>query len=232
MNAFEKITKLRSHVSAGFLVALGLVAALVWAFVELAEAVGGDETHSFDTQIMLLLRTPGDPSDPLGPAWIEELGRDVTALGGTGVLTFLIIAVSGFFWLNGNRRSTVVLLASVLSGIILSTVLKSGFDRPRPDLVPHGSLVYTASFPSGHSLMAAIVYLTLAVFVVRHIERRIVEGYVISLAVFIVVCVGVSRVYLGVHWPTDVLAGWAVGASWALICALAAAGLEHRRAKH
>ncbi|WP_108483314.1 phosphatase PAP2 family protein [Oceaniglobus ichthyenteri] len=212
----------------GQIIALGFVAAAVWGFSELAEAVIGNETRSFDTNVILMLRSAGDPSDPIGPSWIEELGRDITALGGTGVLTFLTLAVSGFLWLRGERRSMVFLLLSVGTGIALSTALKLGFDRPRPDLVPHGSAVYTASFPSGHSLMAALVYLTLAVLVMRTVKQRRMRAYLAFLAVLVVVSVGISRVYMGVHWPTDVLAGWTVGAGWAIFCALVATWLERR----
>ena len=144
---------------------------MAWGFIQIAESVTGGETHSFDTKFMLMLRNPQDMSDPLGPVWMAELGRDVTALGSTGVLTFLVLATSGYLWLRGKRRSTAFLLFSVLTGIILSTLLKSGFDRPRPDLLLHDNYVYTASFPSGQSLMSAIVYLTIAVMLARTASR-------------------------------------------------------------
>jgi len=216
------------HGIRGQLVALAVAALLLWGFVQISERTMDGGTHAFDTRVLLLLRNPEDRSDPLGPAWVEELARDVTALGGVGVLTFVVLAVSGFLWLRDKHRSTVFLLFTITTGILLSQWLKSSFDRPRPDLVPHGSLVYTASFPSGHSLMAAIVYLTLAVLLTRTIERWAIKGYVMILAILITICVGVSRVYLGVHWPTDVLAGWIVGACWALLCGIVARWLSLR----
>ncbi len=207
-----------------------LVAGCVWAFVGLADEVAEGETHGFDTAVLMALRNPADPADPLGPGWLEELGRDVTALGGVGILGFLTLAVAGFLWLQGNRRSMWLMLAAVGSGQVLSSLAKHGFDRPRPDLVPHGMQVYTASFPSGHSMMAAITYLTLATLVARVLPTRALKAYVLVLAVLVTLAVGVSRVYLGVHWPTDVLAGWTAGAAWALAWWLVARWLGWRGA--
>ena len=186
------------------------------------------DTHAFDEAVLLALRTPGDPSDPVGPHWVEELGRDATALGGTGILTFVTLAVAGFLWLNGSRRSMGFLLAAIGTGTLLSRGFKALVDRPRPDLVPHGSYVYTASFPSGHSLMAALVWLTLAVMLAREQPSRTVKVYLVCLAALVAGAVGVSRVYLGVHWPSDVAAGWALGTAWALVCWAAAAWLGSR----
>lgn len=210
------------------LVAILMATTGFWLFAELADEVTEGETHAFDRQLLLALRNPADLSDPLGPPWLEELGRDITALGGVGVLTFLTVAVSGYLALQRKLRTMMLVLAAVLSGHLLSMLLKSGFDRPRPDLVPHGAFVYTASFPSGHSMMAAITYLTLGALLARTQPRRRLKIYLLSLAMIITVLVGLSRVYLGVHWPTDVLAGWTAGAAWALLWWLAAVWLQRR----
>ena len=212
----------------GLAVILSLAAAALWAFVALAEAVTEGETHAFDRAVLLALRTAGNPADPLGPPWVEEMARDVTALGGVAVLTFLTLAAAGFLWLHRRRGTALYLMAAVGSGVALSNTAKALFDRPRPDLVPHGAAVHTASFPSGHSLMAAVVYLTLAVLVARTMPSRRLRVYVVALAILVTVAVGVSRVYLGVHWPTDVLAGWAAGGAWALACAALARVLSRR----
>lgn len=209
---------------------LALVAASLWAFAELADEVMEGETRAFDIAILFALRTPGDPADPLGPAWVEEMARDVTGLGGIGVLTFLTLAAAGLLWLQRRRWTALYVLGAVGSGVTLSNAAKAFFDRPRPDLVPHGSLVYTASFPSGHSLMAAVVYLTLAALVARSFPERRLRAYVVALAILVTLAVGASRVYLGVHWPTDVLAGWAAGGAWALACAALAHALARRGA--
>ena len=111
----------------------------------------------------------------------------------------------------------------------LSTLLKLAFQRPRPDLVPHGAEVYTASFPSGHAMLSAVTYLTLAALLIQVQVQWRAKTYVLALAVLVTLLIGVSRVYLGVHWPTDVLAGWCIGAAWALLCWLAALALQRNR---
>jgi undecaprenyl-diphosphatase len=146
------------------------------------------------------------------------------------VLTLLTVAVAAWLALRRLWGATWLLLASVGGGIVVSTLLKLAFERARPDLVPHGSHVSSASFPSGHSMMAAVVYLTLGVLLARVEPRRRTKAYVLSVAVILTLLVGVSRVYLGVHWPTDVLAGWSIGAGWALLCWLVARWLQRRGA--
>jgi undecaprenyl-diphosphatase len=210
------------------LAALALAAAALWGFVELAGEVLEGETHAFDERILLALRSATDRSDPLGPGWLEELMRDVTGLGGTGVLTFITLAAAGFLALNRKTHAALFVVAAVGGGMLLSTLLKIGFDRPRPDLVPHGALVYTASFPSGHAMLSAVVYLTLGALLARVQARHLLKLYLLGLAILLTVAVGASRVYLGVHWPTDVVAGWAVGAAWALLCWATALWLQRR----
>ncbi|WP_232830841.1 phosphatase PAP2 family protein [Tropicimonas sp. IMCC34011] len=226
MSPIRRLSFIRSLIQRGrpefsTMALLALLAMVAWGFAELAESVAYGPAARLERAIILLMRTPGDPSNPIGPPFVEELMRDFTALGGVGVLTLLTIAVAGLLWLQRNRMSMVVLLIAVSSGILFSQVAKNAFDRARPDIVPHGSIVHTASFPSGHSMMSAIVYLTLAVLVARVQERRAIKIYVIALAALLTIAVGVSRVYLGVHWPSDVLAGWAAGTGWALAVALA-----------
>ena len=210
------------------LAALALAAAAIWAFAELADDVFEGETHAFDEWILLALRSATDRADPLGPGWLEELMRDVTALGSTGLLTFITLAVAGFLALERKTHAALFVLVAVGGGMLLSTGLKMGFDRPRPDLVSHGSIVYTASFPSGHSMLSAVAYLTLGALLARVQPRRLLKLYLLGLAILLTVAVGASRVYLGVHWPTDVLAGWAIGAAWALFCWAAALWLQRR----
>jgi len=205
-----------------------IVAALVWAFVELADEVVEGSTRALDEAVLLAMRSPLDPADPLGPSWLEEMARDCTALGGVAVLTLLVFAVTGFLWLTGQRRSALFLLAVVAGGLAVSSGFKELFSRPRPDLVSHGSHVYTASFPSGHSLMAAMTYLTLAMMLARTQPRRTVKAYLLAIAVTATILVGLSRVYLGVHWPSDVLAGWTLGTAWALLAWGLARFLERR----
>jgi undecaprenyl-diphosphatase len=144
--------------------------------------------------------------------------RDLSALGGTGVLTIITLAVAGFLVITDKRHAAFAVVTAVITGTLLSQGLKWGFARPRPDLVPHGTEVYTASFPSGHSMLSAVVYLTLAALLAQTQPDRRVRVYLVALAIFLTVVVGASRIYLGVHWPTDVLGGWVFGAAWALLC--------------
>lgn len=221
--------RVTDYVEPRALVLILAVAACCWAFVQLADEVREGEATGFDTAILLGLRNPADLSDPIGPAWLEEVARDVTALGSMAVLTGTTLAVAGYLWLAGKRRSVALVLCSVGGGIAVSTLFKRGFDRPRPELVPHMTEVYTASFPSGHAMMAAVTWLTLAAMLARVQPTQALKVYLFALAAFITVIVGVSRVYLGVHWPTDVLAGWTAGAAWALGCWLVAWWLGQRR---
>jgi undecaprenyl-diphosphatase len=218
----------RSRFELPTLVLIALMAGGLWAFVELSDAVLEGSTERFDRTVLLMMRTPGDTADPLGPGWLEEFGRDLTALGGVGVLTLITLIVCGFLKLQGKSRAALLLLAAVGSGVLFSTLLKLGFDRPRPDLVPHGSIVYTASFPSGHSMMAAVAYLTLGGLLARVQPHRRLKSFLLFTAVLVTVLVGVSRIYLGVHWPTDVLAGWTAGAVWASCCWVIASWLQRK----
>ena len=215
---------------AGTLAALLLAAGGAWLFLEIADEVLEGATASVDEQVLLMLRVPADSSDPLGPPWVEDLARDITGLGGAAVLTLLTAASAGFLALQRMRHLALYLLAAVASGTLVSTLLKIGFDRPRPDLVPHGQIVYTSSFPSGHSMLSAVAFLTLGALLASGQTNFRLRAYLIGVAVFLTVLVGVSRVYLGVHWPTDVLAGWTAGAAWALFCWALAEQLRRRGA--
>jgi undecaprenyl-diphosphatase len=218
----------RLHAELLPLVALVLLAGGIWAFAELADEVREGETRQIDERIILAMRTPGDPNDPIGPRWVEETERDFTALGGVAVMALLTLAVSGFLFLDRKNRAAVLVLVAVGGGLLLSAVLKHGYERPRPDLVPHGSYVYTSSFPSGHSTMAAATYLTLGALLARVQPRRRMKVFLLGVALLITLLVGISRVYLAVHWPTDVLAGWTLGGLWALVCWLLARWLQRR----
>ena len=200
----------------------------LFAFLYLAGEVIEGETLRFDTWLLLALRVPGDTTDPLGPAWIEEMFRDFTALGGVGVLSLLTLISVGYLWLMGQRRVALFLLFAILGGLLLSSMLKNGFDRPRPDLVSHGSHIYTSSFPSGHSMLSAVVYLTGGALLAMVQSAHRVRVYLVGCSILTTLLVGVSRVYLGVHWPSDVLAGWAAGAAWAAACWLVAQWLHER----
>lgn len=214
-------------------VVLGVLLLLFLAilvFVQVADEVLEGDTAGFDEWAVRALRRADDPSRPLGPRWLMEVGRDVTALGGIAVLTGLTLAVSGFLWLRRMFGAMALVLASTLGGTAASLLLKQLFERPRPELVPHLSHVYTSSFPSGHAMLSATVFLTLGTLLGRFVSDFHLKAYFLGIALLLTVLVGISRVYMGVHYPTDVLAGWVAGLAWALGCWLVVRMLQRRGA--
>lgn len=211
----------------GLIAALFAVSLSVLAFLAVADEVREGETRAFDEAVMLALRNPADHADPIGPAWFEAAVKDITALGGNTVLTLMTVCTVLYLLMMRQRGAALMVTVSVGGGTVLNLLLKHGFDRPRPDLVAHGVDVFTLSFPSGHAMLSAITYLTLGALLARVQTRRRGRAFFLVLAVILTVLVGSSRVYLGVHWPTDVLAGWAAGAAWAVLCWSVAWWLEH-----
>ena len=205
-----------------------LLGLLVLGFIELSDEVIEGDTRGFDNAVLGMLRPSGDLSDPIGPWWLEAMFKDITSLGGGSVLALLTAFVIGYLMLVHKRHNAALVLVAVVGGAIISSVLKLGFDRPRPELVARLVDVHTLSFPSGHAMLSAVTYLTLGALVARVQGEPRSRAYLMGVALVLTLLIGVSRVYLGVHWSTDVLAGWCVGAAWALVCWLVAARLEQR----
>jgi undecaprenyl-diphosphatase len=224
----ERITRWSGRRELVVLLGLLAIVAGTWLFIELADEVQEGTTQSLDEAIIQRLRNPDDPTRPIGPAWTGEVARDMTALGGVGVLLLITAAVSGYLWLDGRRAAMGFVLAATFGGVAVGMLLKASFSRPRPDVVPHLSDVYTSSFPSGHSMMSAVVYLTLGALLTRLVARRRLKLYFLAVAALLTGLVGVSRVFMGVHYPTDVLAGWSAGLVWASACWLIARRLQER----
>ncbi|WP_199688138.1 phosphatase PAP2 family protein [Noviherbaspirillum sedimenti] len=210
------------------LLTMAVAATAFYVFSELADEVSEGETRAFDEAVLLAFRNPQNLSDPLGPRWLEEMMRDFTALGSFGVLTVLTLVVIGFLVLVRKRHAALMVAGAVIGGVLASHLLKWVFDRSRPDLVPHGAFVTSQSFPSGHAMLSAVVFLTLGALLARSQENVRLKIYFLSIAACLTVVVGISRIYLGVHWPTDVIAGWVVGIGWALLCWLTMLWLQGR----
>lgn len=210
------------------LIALLAIVVSLWIFVEVADEVYEGETHHYDLEAIRLLRQADDPAMPIGPRWVHEAGRDFTALGGVAVLTLVTLSVTGFLLLTRNWRAAWFVLAATAGGFVVSMLLKMIFARERPDVVPHLSIVSSYSFPSGHAMQAAVVYLTLGTLLSRLVEGYALKVYFLAVALLLTFVVGVSRVYLGVHYPTDVLAGWSAGLAWAAFCWLIARFLQRK----
>ncbi|WP_207485590.1 phosphatase PAP2 family protein [Arenibaculum pallidiluteum] len=192
-----------------------------------AEVVEGD-THGFDRMLLLGLRSAADPNDPLGPPWAERMAQDITSLGSFTVLGLVTLGVIGYLLVARRARAALLVLASIGGGMALSSLTKLVFERPRPDLVSHLTAFQTASFPSGHAMLSAVTYLTLGALLTRIAAGRALKAYFLGAALTLSLLVGSSRVYLGVHWPTDVLAGWCLGAAWAMTCWAVALWLQRR----
>ena len=209
-------------------VAMLVVVGGVWAFAELADEVVEGDTQTFDNRLILAMRQPGDLTTPIGPAWLWEVGRDLTAEGGIAMLVLVTGSIVGYHLIIRQYHAAGFIILAVGGGLLLSTLLKSLFDRPRPQLVPHLSHVISSSFPSGHSMMAAVVYLTLGSLLAGLTTSKRLRIYYLSLSVIITMLVGISRVYMGVHYPTDVLAGWTAGLVWATLCWMVARMMNNR----
>jgi undecaprenyl-diphosphatase len=201
---------------------------LLLVFLKLAGEVTDGDTQAFDTRILLALRNSEDPSRPIGPAWIETSLLDVTAMGGPTVLALVVVAVIGFLLLQTRFRTALFVATTWFSGEVVNSAMKHAFNRPRPQIVPHLRDAFSTSFPSGHAMESAIVYLTLGAILMRVADSRRTKVYCLGIAVLLTVLVGTSRVYLGVHYPTDVLGGWIIGFVWASICWLVEERLEAR----
>lgn len=200
------------------LLSLSAIACLLFAFGVIAQNVTEGRSFAFDRRILLALRDPINPSAPVGPVWVQETARDLTSLGSIIVLSILTLAVSGYLFLARKSAAARLMIVAVFGGIALNDLLKLVFARPRPDLVYQAARVFTSSFPSGHAELSAIAYLTIAALLAQTQSSFKIGFYFIAVAALLTILIGVSRIYLGVHYPSDVLGGWCIGVAWALGC--------------
>jgi undecaprenyl-diphosphatase len=217
-----------SRDDARVLLAMLSVAFCVWAFVVLADAVTDRRTQDLDERLLRFLRDPDNPTTPRGPQWVLSAMRDLTSLGSAPVLALFVLAVAGFLVVRRQLHALALVLVATAGGEVLNLLLKDYFDRPRPDIALHLAPVNSPSFPSGHAMESAVIYFTLAALLARLVEPRRLKLYLLGLAALFSVLVGMSRVYLGVHYPSDVLAGWTAGLAWALLCWTVASYLQRK----
>ena len=219
------LTRLERRELSWLLIGLG-GCILLFVFLVLAGEVMEGQTLAFDEKILQAFRSPDDPSKPIGPAWVTSALLDLTALGGPTVLALVVLAVIGFLVLQARYWTAFFVFVTAVSGEIVSFAMKGVFSRPRPSMAPHLREAFSSSFPSGHAMQSAIIYLTLGAMLMRITEGRLTKIYCCAVAMLVTFLVGVSRVWLGVHYPTDVLGGWIVGLFWASICWLVAQHYE------
>ncbi len=212
----------------GLLTAILVIATLLFAFGLIAEEVAEGGPIALDQAIMLAVRDAANPAIPIGPPWLIEAARDVTSLGSIVVLGIILFSVVGYLLFDRKRAAALLMLGAVLGGVALNDTLKFAFARPRPGFVAEGVQVFTSSFPSGHAALSAITYLTLGAILARTHPWVRIRVYIMSLAAMVTGLVGLSRVYLGVHYPTDVLAGWCIGIAWGIACGALMAWLQRR----
>lgn len=203
------------------------IAFLLFIFGVIAQTVVAGKSSAFDRSIILAFRDHDNPSVPIGPAWVLEAARDLTSLGSIIVLVIITLAIAGYLFLARKQAAGWLMLVAVFGGIALSDLLKFAFGRPRPDFISPAAQVFTTSFPSGHATLSAVTYLTIAALLARHQTSRTIGTYFVVLAALLTILIGVSRIYLGVHYPTDVLGGWCVGAAWALGCWVVTTWIQH-----
>lgn len=211
-----------------FLFGLLIVTAGAWGLIELAAHALAADAQVFDDWMLRMMRTAGNAQKPIGPPWMPGVARDITALGSWTVLLLLLAAVACFLYLDRRRAAMRFVLAAILSGFALNTLLKLAFARERPEVVAHLTPVQSASFPSGHAMMSAVAFLTLGTLLSRLASERRLKYCVLALAVVLTGLIGASRVYLGVHYPTDVLAGWTAGVLWSTLWWLVVVTLQRR----
>jgi undecaprenyl-diphosphatase len=204
-----------------------LVVTSMWIFFLVADAVDEGTTKQFDVKIIKLLRS--DDLSPAGPYWLPDFMRDITSLGGGSVIALFTLIVVIYLLMRKKYNELLLVLAAVIGGAIVGMLLKEYFGRERPDLIFRLVETQSLSFPSGHSMMSTVIYLSLAALLARIHPERKVRIYIVTVALFLAFIIGISRIYLGVHYPTDVIGGWTIGLVWASLCWFGAKYLQRKR---
>ncbi|WP_442856965.1 phosphatase PAP2 family protein [Caulobacter sp. Root1455] len=212
----------------GAVAALLIVAGGLLAFLHVSDEVAEGDTRAFDLAVLKALRLPGDPNSLIGPKWLHLAATDITALGSVTVLGLIVVLALALMLCLKRWSEALVVLVGAGGGVAISQGLKQLFGRERPDLVYRAVEAANPSFPSGHAMLSAVVFLTLGALAARFAPLKRIKALALGAAVVLSVLVGASRIYLGVHWTSDVLAGWSLGAAWAMACWVAAWAWERR----
>lgn len=212
------------------LTALMIIALGVMTFVEVADDMTEADGQLFDQAVLHWLQPVA--GQPRGPWWLHEAAADLTSLGGISVLTLFAVIAFSFLLIQRKRLSALMLVVGLIGGVGLSEGLKALFERERPPAAYQAVETINASFPSGHALLSTVFYLTLGVMLTRAFPKKRLKAFVLGSAILIALLIGLTRVYLGAHWASDVIAGWCAGAAWAMALWLVAYAVERRQVVH
>jgi len=210
--------------------ALLVIALGVMTFVEVADDMTEADGQLFDQAVLHWLQPIA--GQPRGPWWLQEAAADLTSLGGISVLTLFAVIAFAFLLIQRKRLSALLLVVGLIGGVALSEGLKALFERERPPVAYQAVETLNASFPSGHALLSTVFYLTLGVMLTRAFPSKRLKAFVLGSAILIALLIGLTRVYLGAHWASDVIAGWCAGAAWAMALWLVAYAIERRQVVH
>lgn len=210
--------------------ALAIITLGTMTFVELADDMTETDGQAFDQMVLHWMQPVA--GQPRGPWWLHEAAADITSLGGIAVLTLFAVVALGMLLILRKWLSALLLLIGLAGGVALSEGLKALFQRERPPAAFQAVETLNASFPSGHALLSTVFYLTVAVMMTRAFPRRRLKAYVLGVGMVFALMVGLTRVYLGAHWASDVMAGWCVGAAWAMALWLVSYAVERRQTRH
>lgn len=200
------------------LVAVALIAGALLAFAAIADEMQEAPGRTFDLWVLQTLHPGPNLRDAIGPRWLEHAMLDLTSIGSVAVLASVSVIAIGYLLIERHASRAFALVLALVGGLALSETLKLVFERSRPPDAYRAAEVVNASFPSGHALLSTVVYLSLGAMLARAMPKRELRFYVMAVAILLALAVGATRIYLGVHWTTDVLAGWCLGASWATAC--------------
>ncbi|MFL5386380.1 MAG: phosphatase PAP2 family protein [Longimicrobiaceae bacterium] len=219
----EHVRGFHAAIGALLIVALAIILVCVVFFAMLANVVMAGGTQEFDDAVLLWMNQHASPE-------LTDVALNVSALGAGMTVWLMVIVASVFLWSTRHRWSVGLLWVSILGSGLINSSMKLFFERPRPQLFPwRAPYAGLSSFPSGHSMTAMVCYATLAYLVTRLEATRFLRRFTFAVAALLIVLIGLSRMYLGVHYPTDVLAGFTMGLAWAAFCALGLEALRYFR---